>query len=591
MTADARHAAPASMSWRRGVLPGLLPVLALLLLGYLVPMGTVLWTSVHRGGAFGLAAYAEVLSSAAILHILLRTLWMAATVTLICLLIGYPLAYVAATRAGRWAGLLLALVAVPYLTSILIRSYAWVAILGGNGLINRMLLDLGLITEPLTLVFSTTGSLIGMVHILLPMIVLPIYASMQRIDPALLLAARNLGGSPASVFGTVFLPLSAPGVIAGCALVFLSALGFYVTPALRGSPGDYLIAQAIEVRVTTLAEFDTASAQACLLFLVVGGALFVLRHWLTGAAEGESGKHLDVAVDDDGLRRPLLGGWLPRLSWPGTVLGWLAPLAGPLAGPALWLLAILVLIFLLAPMVAVVVVAFSSAPYLTFPPPGYSGRWFVAFWQDSSWLEAGLFSLLVSAAAAATALVVASPLAFALARRRFRGRQLLWLLAISPMIVPHIVIALGLFFTFVALRLNGNPVTFWIAYAITGVPYVVIIMLSALRRFDVRLEQAGASLGGHPLAVFRTVTLPLLRVPFLSAFFFAFLVAFDDLIISLFLSSPRGTTLAMRMWEDIRLEISPKTAVVGVLQLGVLLIAMLGAAALGRHRRRKGLLD
>src|SRR5258706_343524 len=183
MTAVARQAAPAGTSWRRGVLPGLLPVLALLLLGYLVPMGTVLWTSMHRGSAFGFAAYAEVLSSAAILHILL------------------------------------------------------------------------------------------------PMIVLPIYASMQRIDPALLLAARNLGGSPASVFGTVFLPLSAPGVIAGCALVFLSALGFYVTPALLGSPGDYLIAQAIEVRVTTLAEFDTASAQACLLFLVVGGALFVLRHW------------------------------------------------------------------------------------------------------------------------------------------------------------------------------------------------------------------------------------------------------------------------------------------------------------------------
>jgi len=128
-------------------------------------------------------------------------------------------------------------------------------------------------------------------------------------------------------------------------------------------------------------------------------------------------------------------------------------------------------------------------------------------------------------------------------------------------------------------------VTFWIAYTVTGVPYVVIIMLSALRRFDVRIEQAGASLGGAPLAVFRTVTLPLLRVPFLSSFFFAFLVAFDDLIISLFLSSPRGTTLAMRMWEDIRLEISPKTAVVGTIQLVVLLTVMLGVALSGAQRR------
>src|SRR5258706_4994878 len=118
------QAAPAGTSWRRGVLPGLLPVLALLLLGYLVPMGTVLWTSMHRGTAFGFAAYAEVLSSAAILHILLRTLWMAATVTLLCLLLGYPLPYVAPTRAARWAALLLAFVAVPCITSILICIYA-----------------------------------------------------------------------------------------------------------------------------------------------------------------------------------------------------------------------------------------------------------------------------------------------------------------------------------------------------------------------------------------------------------------------------------------------------------------------------------
>jgi len=579
MTAAAR--APAGATWRRGVLPGLLPVLVLLALGYLVPMGAVLWTSLHRGGVFGFEAYAEVFGSPTVLHILMRTLWTAAGVTLLCLLVGYPFAYVVATRSGRWAGLFLGLVAVPYLTSVLIRSYAWVAILGGNGLVNQMLLELGLVTEPLALVFNSTGSVIGMVHILLPMLVLPIYASMQRIDPVLLLAARSLGGHPASVFVTVFLPLSSPGVIAGCALVFLSALGFYITPALLGSPGDYLVAQAIEVRVSTLAEFDVASAQACLLLLLVGGALFLLRHRLTGVAEGEGGKRSVAASRGDGLRRSALDSWLPRPSWPGAVLERLAPLAGP----ALWLLAGLVLVFLLAPMLVVVVVAFSNAPYLTFPPPGYSGRWFAAFWADSRWLEAAVFSVAVSTVAAVTALLVASPLAFALARRRFRGRQLLWLLAISPMIVPHIVIALGLFFTFVGLRLNGSPVTFWIAYTVTGVPYVVIIMLSALRRFDVRIEQAGASLGGTPLAVFRTVTLPLLRVPFLSSFFFAFLVAFDDLIISLFLSSPRGTTLAMRMWEDIRLEISPKTAVVGTIQLVVLLTVMLGVALSGAQRR------
>jgi putative spermidine/putrescine transport system permease protein len=571
----------ASPSWHRGAMPGLLPVLVLLVLGYLIPMGTIVWTSLHRGPNFGFAAYAEVLGSATILRIVLRTLEVAVGTTLLCLMLGYPFAYFVATRGRRWAGLLLALIAVPYLTSILIRSYAWIAILGGNGLVNRALLELGLVDEPLALVFNSTGSTIGMVHILLPMIVLPIYAAMQRIDPVVLAAARNLGAHPASVFFTVFLPLSAPGVVAGCALVFLSALGFYITPALLGSPGDYLIAQAIEVRVSMLAEFDVAAAQACLLLLLVGGALFLLRDRLTGVATGEASRRI-VSASGNGLRKSTFGIWLAHPAWPSMV----AERVARLAGPTLWLLTGLLLVFLLAPMLVVSMVAFSNAPYLTFPPPGYSARWFVVFLEDSRWLEAALFSVVVSTLAAFGALVVASPLAFALARRTFRGRQLLWLLAISPMIVPHIIIGLGLFFTFVALHLNGNPVTFWIAYMVTGVPYVVIIMLSALRRFDVRLEQAAASLGGHPLAVFRTVTLPLLWLPFLSSFLFAFLTAFDDLIISLFLSSPHGTTLAMRMWEDIRLEISPKTAVVGVLQLGVLVVVLTCAALVKRRSGR-----
>lgn len=568
-------------SWYRGAMPSLFPVLVLLLLGYLVPMGTILWTSLHRGPDFGLAAYAEVLGSATILRIILRTLEVAVGTTLLCLMLGYPFAYFVATRAKRWAGLLLALIAVPYLSSILIRSYAWIAILGGNGLVNRALLELGLVDEPLALVFNSTGSAIGMVHILLPMIVLPIYAAMQRIDPVVLAAARNLGAHPASVFFTVFLPLSAPGVVAGSALVFLSALGFYVTPALLGSPGDYLIAQAIEVRVSMLAEFDVAAAQACLLLLLVGGALFLLRDRLTGAAEGAPGRRA-VSASGDGLRKATFDIRLPHLVWPSKVSERVARLAGPM----LWVLTGLLLVFLLAPMLVVSMVAFSNAPYLTFPPPGYSTRWFVAFLEDSRWLQAALFSVVISTLAALGALIVASPLAFALARRNFRGRPLLWLLAISPMIVPHIIIGLGLFLTFVGLRLNGNPVTFWIAYMVTGVPYVVVIMLSALQRFDVRLEQAAAGLGGRPLTVFRTVTLPLLWLPFLSSFLFAFLTAFDDLIISLFLSSPRGTTLAMRMWEDIRLEISPKTAVVGVLQLGMLVLVMT-CAALAKRRRGK----
>lgn len=562
----------------RGRAAMLLPVLMLLALGYLGPLSMVAWTSLRRAGQTSLAAYAEILAQPVFLNIFLRTLTTAGFVTLLCAAIGYPFAYLVATRARGSAGLIMALVAVPYLTSILIRSYAWVAILGGGGLVNRTLMALGMIEDPLRLVFNSFGSYVGMVQVLLPMMVLPLYAVMRRIDPTLLRAGASLGGGPASVFATVFLPLSLPGLAAGAALVFLSALGFYITPALLGAPGDYMLAQAIEVRVSTLAEFDVAAALSWMLLAIVATLLLLLRRWIVPLGEEQS------AVRPDRRRMgESVAGILRLLQRAGDGLA-------PMAGPLLWLNGALVLTFLLAPMVVVVLIAFSSAPYLTFPPPGYSWRWFNAFFRDANWLQAAWFSLWVSTAAAVTTLAVGTPFAFALARGRFAGRRLLWLLAVSPMILPHIVIGLGLFFTFVALGLNGHPVSFWIAYAVTGLPYVVIVLVSALGRFDRDMERAASSLGAAPLTVFRTVTLPLLAASFATAFLFAFLSGFDDLIIGLFLSSPRGTTLAIRMWEDIRLEISPKTAVVGTLQLAVLLL-VLGARGLfgwaGQRRRQR----
>lgn len=556
----------------------LLPVLLLLALGYLGPLGMVAWTSLRRAGRTSLAAYAEILTQPVFLDIFLRTITTAVFVTLLCAAIGYPFAYLIATRGRRWAGPIMALVAVPYLTSILIRSYAWVAILGGGGLVNRALMGLGLIEDPLRLVFNSFGSYVGMVQILLPMMVLPLYAAMRRVDPALLRAGASLGGGPASVFLTVFLPLSLPGLAAGAALVFLSALGFYITPALLGAPGDYMLAQAIEVRVTTLAEFDVAAALSWMLLAIVAVLLLLFRRRI-------------VPLDDveKPVRRRLVLPRLPGVTWLANWVVALGDRLAALAAPLLILHGAVVLTFLLAPMVVVVLIAFSSAPYLTFPPPGYSWRWFLAFFDDANWLEATWFSLGVSTAAAATTLAVGTPFAFALARGRFAGRRLLWLLAVSPMILPHIVIGLGLFFTFVAIGLNGHPASFWIAYAVTGLPYVVIILVSALGRFDRDVERAAQSLGAAPLTVFRTVTLPLLAASFTAAFLFAFLSGFDDLIIGLFLSSPRGTTLAIRMWEDIRLEISPKTAVVGALQLTVLLLLLAIRTVIRRGGHWRGL--
>jgi len=487
-----------------------------------------------------------------------------------------------------------------------------VAILGNHGPINRALMATGLIKAPLRLVFSDTGNYIGLLHVLLPMLILPVYAAMQRINPALMQAGANLGATPTERFFTIFLPLSMPGLTAGSALVFLTALGAYVTPALLGSPGDYLLAQAIQVRIATLADFAGASAQAIVLLTLVVGLLFLCRGAiLPEFADAKDAKDAKQADDVSQQRTKTRGMGIKEAFSEHTrtviravthflvhvLTHSLRPVSAALekmVGPVLHIYGVLLLFALLAPMLVVVMIAFTSAPYLTFPPPGYSTRWFVALASDADWLDALVFSLEVAAVAACGALLIGTPYALAIARGKFAGRRAMWLAAISPMVLPHIVIGLGMLLVSVPLGINGTATSFWIAYMVIALPFVITILLAAFSRFDINLERAAANLGAPALQVFVTVTLPLLATSFTTAFLFAFLAGFDDLIISQFLSSPEHTTLAMRMWQDIQLEISPKTAVVGAMQLfvlcaGALLLgARMGWQALMQKYRRNG---
>lgn len=594
----------------------LVPGLILLLIGFVGPLAAILWTSLFSGnggtgtGAQGisLGAYTAVFGSAVFWDILYRTVRSAVVVTFMCVLTGYPFAYFVATRARRFAGPMMALVAVPYLTSVLIRSYAWVAILGNHGPINRALMATGLIKAPLRLVFSDTGNYIGLLHVLLPMLILPVYAAMQRINPALMQAGANLGATPTERFFTIFLPLSMPGLTAGSALVFLTALGAYVTPALLGAPGDYLLAQAIQVRIATLADFAGASAQAVVLLLLVVGLLFLCRSAiLPEFADGKAGEdRATVKLADDADQQRTRTQWtviktvlrehlravirMVTHSFIHLLTHSLRPVSAAMekiAGPALHIYGALLLFALLAPMVVVVMIAFTSAPYLTFPPPGYSTRWFAALASDADWLGALVFSLEVATVAACGALLIGTPYALAIARGKFAGRRAMWLAAISPMVLPHIVIGLGMLLVSVPLGINGTATSFWIAYMVIALPFVITILLAAFSRFDINLERAAANLGAPALQVFVTITLPLLATSFTTAFLFAFLAGFDDLIVSQFLSSPEHTTLAMRMWQDIQLEISPKTAVVGAMQLFVLCV---GALLLGARMGWRGLI-
>lgn len=210
--------------------------------------------------------------SAAFFKILMRTFEISAVVTIFCLLLGYPLAYWLSTLTPRQANIMMILVLVPFWTSILVRSAAWIVLLQSNGLVNRSLLELGLINEPLPLLFNRLGVIIAMVHILLPFMILPLYSVMKSVPASYLRAAVSLGSSPLAAFFRVYMPQTFPGMGAGGLLVFILSIGYYVTPALLGGADDqmlsYYIAQYTNVTVNW--------GMACALGAVLLSATLVL---------------------------------------------------------------------------------------------------------------------------------------------------------------------------------------------------------------------------------------------------------------------------------------------------------------------------
>lgn len=207
----------------------------------------------------------------------LQSLRIAATTTLIALAIGYPLAYAMAVAPRRWRGVLLVLVILPFWTSFLIRVYAWIGILRPDGLLDAVLLQLGLTQEPLRLLNTEAAVLIGMVYSYLPFMVLPLYASLEKLDRTLLEAAADLGARPTSAFLTVTLPLSLPGILAGCALVFVPAVGEFVIPDLLGGPDTTMIGKVLWTEFFSNRDWPLASAVAIVLLLVLVLPLMLLQ--------------------------------------------------------------------------------------------------------------------------------------------------------------------------------------------------------------------------------------------------------------------------------------------------------------------------
>ncbi|MBM7487893.1 putative spermidine/putrescine transport system permease protein [Bradyrhizobium sp. USDA 3686] len=542
----------------------IIPALAILLAVFGIPAVLLFLTSLNAP-VFSLSNYQAFFSHSGNVRVLLQTVEVSVVATAMCAIVGYPTAYLIAAASKRLRMALLVLVVIPYLTSLLARTYAWIVILGDGGLINNLLLKIGLISSPMPLIYNRMAVYIGMVHIMLPVMVLPLVSVMVGIDKSLTAAARSMGARPFAAFWRVFFPLSLPGVRSGSLLVFVLCLGFYITPAALGGLSDAMLSTFIAAQVDN--SFDLARIAAS-AYILLGLAVVMLAIF-----------GLDLSSPQDQAARPA---WKPSQNWLPSfgssmrhfnelatryrAKRWAATLyqAG---GSHLWkmvgaVFVTLVMLYLLFPSLVVIAMSFSAGPSLQFPPSALSLQWYRSFFNDPSWTDAALTSIQIGVAVAFLSTTVGTLAAYGLSRTFPKLRSILTMAILTPITIPSIVVGIAAYFGLLKLGLLGTKTGLVLTHSVGATAYVVVIVSATLANFDRRLELAAKSMRANPLRTFTRVTLPLVRPGIIGGALFAFLHSFDEVVESSLVSGFAIRTLPLKIWENLRHEIDPTIAAV-----------------------------
>lgn len=595
--ASAHRSTPAK---RRPLLRGIQPYLPLapltvyLLLLFVVPVVLLLGTSfVDASGAIDFSQYEKLFARPVYVRVLWSTLKISGWVALAATVLAYPLAYAIAGAQGKRRQALLLVVLLPFWTSFLIRTFAWIVLLGRKGVINSLLSQLGMTDAPLSLLYNFFGVMVGMTHALLPIAVLTLLPVMLSIDPNLRKAASLLGAGSGQAFWRVYFPLSFPGVAAAWLLVFVSSLGFFITPALLGSTNETMVTQLVIEQAQQLLNWGFAGALSMLL-LVSAAIVFFLFDRVVGLQSlTQSTGPVRVTSGTGARSMEALARLARSVCWVlGTATDRVLALF-PAARRArrgsssvgFWLVLLLLGGFLVLPTVFLVPVSFTQSSFIGWPPEGATLKWYQEYLGSSAWIDATIRSLWIGLVSGALAMVLGTAAAMSLAFARVRGRSGWLIFVLTPFFIPRIVIAVALFYLFAKLRLLDTPAGLILGHAVLGVPYVVITVMAVLNTYDQRLSQAAWTLGANRLQTLWRITLPIIRPGLLSAFLFAFITSFDDVTLAIFLSLGQNTTLPKQMWADATMQVSPLLAAVSTLVLAVVTVLILVAE---RMRGRAG---
>lgn len=568
------------------------PGLLILTLGYFIPLIMLFVISFYKGvpgsglmvEEFTTGNYLR-LFDAYYVEVLLRTFKIAIYTTILSLVLGYPVALVIARSSGKIKSILLAIVLVPLLTNVVARTLGLMIILGRHGPVNQLLDLLGV--PKINFIPGELGIIVGLTQVFMPYMILSISSVLSNIDFSLEGAARDLGSSKFGAFWKVTFPLSMSGIVAGSLFVFLLSFSSYVTPRLLGGGKVMVITMLIYQQAMLLLNWPFAAAVAVILLILS----IVLVTLYTKATT--SNKLIDTTVYGDFQKNHFsfqdffrkINDWrYDRITATGLAIDVLtqkSALIRVLATLGLYFgkffiktWKIFIVLFIIVPLPLVILSSFSASSMITFPPTGFSIKWYTGIFERMEYVRSFLLSLRLSLLCVLISVSVGTLASLALARYNFRGREIIRSVFLSPLMLPAVIVGLALLRFFASIRWVATFQGILLAHLILTTAYVIRTVSSSLVGFDNSLEEAARDLGASAFYTLRKVTLPLIKPGLIVAAIFAFIVSFDETTVSIFITGGRTITLPVRIFSQLEYGLDPTVTAISSLLILMAVIAL-----------------
>lgn len=519
----------------------LLPIYLWLLMLVVVPQVLLLVYSFWRSDVgvvtvdWNLENYANVLTSDTYRLLMFRTLYTALGAAGMATLIGFSMAYFASRRLRRYRLIAVLLVIIPLWVSLLIRVFAWKVILGENGVLNSLLMDVGLTEQPLSIFLYTRFAVfLALTYLAIPFVFVASYTALERIPPSLIEASYDSGAGGWKTFRNVIWPIAKQGAAIGFTLAFILVVGDYLTPSLVGGLNGTMIGSVIVSQFGLASNWPLGAAIGVALVVVVAAIVGIVAR--LARSEGVLDFDAGAGIKPEGWRRPTL---LARLR---TASSWVLFVAGYL--------------FLYAPLVVTAVFSFNDSRGQSLPLKGLTLRWYGALATDQALLDALRRSLVVALGTVAISLVVGTAFALIFANRRLRAGGLVQSALALPVLLPGVIFGLAL-----AIGLNEVGIPFGVATVMIGhatfvMPVVMLVVLARLKRLDPALVQASMDLGADRPRTFIEVVFPQIRTALIAAALLGFTLSFDEVLVTFFLVGAEPT-LPVYIYNQLRFGFTP----------------------------------